>query len=78
MVRKDHTTYHDVIRRIPDLLPRTTYYRGTHTHFQEVSESAFHRRYHVAKFMVERLGMTAELRGHRGCVNCIQWNQSGE
>ena len=27
--------------------------------------------------MVSRLGLLAELTGHHGCVNCLQWNLSG-
>ena len=28
--------------------------------------------------MVSRLGLVAELTGHHGCVNCLQWSTSGQ
>ena len=45
---------------------------------QELGPESFCRRYHVTQSMVQRLGLQAELEGHQGCVNCIQWNQAGE
>lgn len=27
--------------------------------------------------LVKRLGLEGELNGHKGCVNCIQWNSNG-
>lgn len=47
------------------------------THPQELSPTSFSRRYHVTGTMVRRMGLQRELRGHQGCVNCIQWNEAG-
>ncbi|CAG0915304.1 unnamed protein product [Notodromas monacha] len=34
-------------------------------------------RYRVSPSFLDRLGLTAELAGHDGCVNCIEWNDKG-
>ncbi|XP_032828787.1 WD and tetratricopeptide repeats protein 1 isoform X1 [Petromyzon marinus] len=39
---------------------------------------SFQRRQHVTDAMVRRLGLEAELQGHTGCVNCLEWNEKGE
>ncbi|VVC32811.1 Hypothetical protein CINCED_3A009379 [Cinara cedri] len=31
----------------------------------------------ISNKCISRLGMLAELEGHRGCVNCLQWNERG-
>lgn len=36
------------------------------------------RKLHVTDDLVARLGLEAELSGHTGCVNCLEWNQKGE
>ncbi|CAL1298755.1 unnamed protein product [Larinioides sclopetarius] len=38
----------------------------------------FQRRLHVTKNLVNRLGLEAELEGHGGCVNCLEWNEKGD
>ncbi|PIK59155.1 putative WD and tetratricopeptide repeats protein 1, partial [Apostichopus japonicus] len=37
----------------------------------------FHRINHVNESMIHRLGLEKELEGHRGCVNCLEWNHDG-
>lgn len=32
---------------------------------------------HVTESLVRRLGLETELEGHSGCVNCLEWNESG-
>ncbi|XP_066994576.2 WD and tetratricopeptide repeats protein 1 [Anabrus simplex] len=32
---------------------------------------------HVTEDFVNRLGLETELVGHNGCVNCLEWNESG-
>lgn len=27
--------------------------------------------------LIKRLGLEGELEGHKGCVNCLQWNSTG-
>ncbi|CAN7983925.1 unnamed protein product [Ixodes pacificus] len=36
------------------------------------------RKLQVTDDLVARLGLEAELEGHTGCVNCLEWNQRGE
>ncbi|XP_035215285.1 WD and tetratricopeptide repeats protein 1-like, partial [Stegodyphus dumicola] len=38
----------------------------------------FQRRLHVTENLVNRLGLEAELEGHGGCVNCLEWNEKGD
>ncbi|XP_072153269.1 WD and tetratricopeptide repeats protein 1 isoform X2 [Bemisia tabaci] len=35
-------------------------------------------RLHVTDKFIERLGLEEELKGHEGCVNCLEWNTTGE
>lgn len=47
---------------------------------REIAESSsvpFQRKLHVNDSMVMRLGLEKELSGHTGCVNCLEWNESG-
>ncbi|XP_018100480.1 WD and tetratricopeptide repeats 1 L homeolog isoform X2 [Xenopus laevis] len=37
----------------------------------------FQRRHHVTDPFIRRLGLEAELQGHTGCVNCLEWNEKG-
>ncbi|XP_013779235.1 WD and tetratricopeptide repeats protein 1-like isoform X1 [Limulus polyphemus] len=37
----------------------------------------FQRRLHVTDEFIARLGLEAELEGHGGCVNCLEWNGKG-
>lgn len=32
---------------------------------------------HVTDDFVQRLGLEKELEGHSGCVNCLEWNETG-
>ncbi|XP_063241067.1 WD and tetratricopeptide repeats protein 1 [Bacillus rossius redtenbacheri] len=32
---------------------------------------------HATTYFVKRLGLEKELEGHNGCVNCLEWNESG-
>ncbi|XP_051576149.1 WD and tetratricopeptide repeats protein 1 isoform X2 [Myxocyprinus asiaticus] len=38
----------------------------------------FQRHYHVTDPLIKRLGLEAELQGHSGCVNCLEWNERGD
>ncbi|CAL7932852.1 unnamed protein product [Xylocopa violacea] len=33
---------------------------------------------HVTENLISRLGLEKELFGHTGCVNCLEWNESGQ
>lgn len=33
---------------------------------------------HVTENLISRLGLEKELVGHTGCVNCLEWNESGQ
>jgi len=33
---------------------------------------------HVTIELIDRLGLARELTGHEGCVNCLEWNKSGD
>lgn len=35
------------------------------------------RRLVLSRSLVDRLGLENELRGHTGCVNCLEWNRDG-
>ncbi|XP_075975087.1 WD and tetratricopeptide repeats 1 [Anticarsia gemmatalis] len=37
----------------------------------------FQARLTVTRPMIDRLGLEKELHGHRGCVNCLEWNRDG-
>lgn len=37
----------------------------------------FQKQMHVTESLVRRLGLETELEGHSGCVNCLEWNESG-
>jgi len=45
--------------------------------FQDSLNIGFERRFQVTKPLINRLGLEYELDGHSGCVNCLEWNQSG-
>ncbi|XP_046426357.1 WD and tetratricopeptide repeats protein 1-like [Neodiprion fabricii] len=48
---------------------------------RELSEScaaSLSRKLQVTDDLVARLGLEKELEGHGGCVNCLEWNESGE
>ncbi|KAG1683268.1 WD and tetratricopeptide repeats protein 1 [Nymphon striatum] len=42
------------------------------------SHYGFQRKLHVTDFLISRIGLEAELEGHNGCVNCIEWNERGD
>ncbi|XP_054722038.1 WD and tetratricopeptide repeats protein 1-like [Uloborus diversus] len=37
----------------------------------------FQRKMHVTKELINRLGLEKEMKGHAGCVNCLEWNEKG-
>lgn len=37
----------------------------------------FQSRMTVTRQMIDRLGLETELKGHTGCVNCLEWNRDG-
>ncbi|NXP34239.1 WDTC1 protein, partial [Leiothrix lutea] len=45
---------------------------------QERGALGFERHYHVTDPFIRRLGLEAELQGHSGCVNCLEWNEKGD
>ncbi|XP_025099110.1 WD and tetratricopeptide repeats protein 1-like [Pomacea canaliculata] len=38
---------------------------------------SFQRVLQVTPALISRLGLEAELDGHQGCVNCLEWNETG-
>ncbi|KAG8223010.1 hypothetical protein J437_LFUL000718 [Ladona fulva] len=38
---------------------------------------SFKQQMHVTADFISRLGLEKELEGHSGCVNCLEWNESG-
>ncbi|XP_075551890.1 WD and tetratricopeptide repeats 1 [Dermacentor variabilis] len=46
--------------------------------FKDRSITRVQRKLQVTEELVARLGLEAELEGHAGCVNCLEWNQKGE
>ncbi|XP_077432868.1 WD and tetratricopeptide repeats protein 1 isoform X2 [Vanacampus margaritifer] len=49
-----------------------------HRQIREKRTSGFQRFYHVTDPFIKRLGLEAELQGHTGCVNCLEWNEHGD
>ncbi|XP_076670185.1 WD and tetratricopeptide repeats 1 isoform X2 [Andrena cerasifolii] len=48
---------------------------------REIRDSVAHavsQRLHVTENLISRLGLEKELVGHTGCVNCLEWNESGQ
>ncbi|CAH1798641.1 unnamed protein product [Owenia fusiformis] len=41
------------------------------------TNTEFQRESHVTPDLTLRIGLEKELEGHTGCVNCLEWNQSG-
>ncbi|KAK1128068.1 hypothetical protein QLX08_000657 [Tetragonisca angustula] len=39
---------------------------------------AVSQKLHVTENLISRLGLEKELIGHTGCVNCLEWNESGQ
>jgi len=33
---------------------------------------------YITENLISRLGLEKELNGHSGCVNCLEWNESGQ
>ncbi|KAG8451258.1 hypothetical protein GDO86_003475 [Hymenochirus boettgeri] len=48
-----------------------------HRQIREKKAQGFQRRHHVTDPFIQRLGLEAELQGHTGCVNCLEWNDKG-
>jgi WD and tetratricopeptide repeat-containing protein 1 len=46
------------------------FYQGTINH-------KLQQKLHVTDDFVQRLGLEKELEGHSGCVNCLEWNETG-
>ncbi|XP_053183465.1 WD and tetratricopeptide repeats protein 1 isoform X1 [Scomber japonicus] len=49
-----------------------------HRQIRDKRASGFQKSYHVTDPFIKRLGLEAELQGHTGCVNCLEWNESGD
>ncbi|XP_066500011.1 WD and tetratricopeptide repeats protein 1 isoform X1 [Hoplias malabaricus] len=49
-----------------------------HRQIRENRALSFQRNYHVTDPFIKRLGLEAELQGHSGCVNCLEWNERGD
>ncbi|KAI4489570.1 hypothetical protein M0802_011007 [Mischocyttarus mexicanus] len=48
---------------------------------REIQESIAHtvsQKLHVTESLVLRLGLEKELNGHSGCVNCLEWDETGK
>ncbi|KAK7019403.1 WD and tetratricopeptide repeat protein [Halocaridina rubra] len=48
-----------------------------HREIQDLSWQSFARQNQMTRSLVSRLGVVKELDGHRGCVNCIEFNSEG-
>ncbi|KAJ8672903.1 hypothetical protein QAD02_004164 [Eretmocerus hayati] len=44
---------------------------------QESTSRTFGRKLRSLPTFLKRLGLETELKGHDGCVNCLEWNESG-
>ncbi|PSN32439.1 WD and tetratricopeptide repeats protein 1 [Blattella germanica] len=47
---------------------------------REIKDTLTHKlqqKLHVTDDFVQRLGLEKELEGHNGCVNCLEWNETG-
>ncbi|XP_028837533.1 WD and tetratricopeptide repeats protein 1 isoform X3 [Denticeps clupeoides] len=49
-----------------------------HRQIRDKRALGFQRHYHVTDPFIKRLGLEAELQGHSGCVNCLEWNDRGD
>ncbi|XP_024123969.1 WD and tetratricopeptide repeats protein 1 isoform X1 [Oryzias melastigma] len=49
-----------------------------HRQISDKRASGFQRFHHVTDPFIKRLGLEAELQGHTGCVNCLEWNEKGD
>ncbi|XP_038850060.1 WD and tetratricopeptide repeats protein 1-like [Salvelinus namaycush] len=49
-----------------------------HRQIRDKRALGFQRQYHVTDPFISRLGLEAELQGHTGCVNCLEWNEQGD
>ncbi|KAM3935853.1 WD and tetratricopeptide repeats protein 1 isoform 1-T1 [Leptodactylus fuscus] len=49
-----------------------------HRQIRERQARSFQRLHHVTDPLIRRLGLEAELQGHSGCVNCLEWNEKGD
>ncbi|XP_053743944.1 WD and tetratricopeptide repeats protein 1 [Synchiropus splendidus] len=49
-----------------------------HRQIRDKTAPGFQRHYHVTDALIKRLGLEAELKGHAGCVNCLEWNERGD
>ncbi len=45
------------------------------TFAQFMSSDSFRENYQVTRSFIDRLGLDKQLKGHDGCVNCIQWSE---
>ncbi|KAK0087173.1 hypothetical protein PV325_001625 [Microctonus aethiopoides] len=43
----------------------------------ELTGRTLSNKLYVTDTLISRLGLEKELDGHRGCVNCLEWNESG-
>lgn len=47
------------------------------TILQEEICGVLQKRLHVTDKLIDRLGLELELEGHDGCVNCLEWSETG-
>ncbi|XP_064601021.1 WD and tetratricopeptide repeats protein 1-like [Liolophura sinensis] len=59
------------------MLSRNILTKTIQREIEDGGHASFQRRFHVTSDFVNRLGLEAELEGHQGCVNCLEWNESG-
>ena len=45
--------------------------------YSDARTTSFQRSLHVTPEFVRRIGLQTELKGHSGCVNCLEWNATG-
>lgn len=45
---------------------------------QDSVASIIQQRLQITDNLILRLGLEKELKGHTGCVNCLEWNETGQ
>lgn len=60
-----------------DTRPSSVLHHLRRRQIKEISCRRFQQLHHVDETLINRLGLEQELEGHNGCVNCLEWNESG-
>lgn len=60
-----------------DTRPSSVLHHLRRREIRDISVRKFQQIHHVDETLINRLGLEHELEGHNGCVNCLEWNESG-